>query len=572
MFQIVLHGPGYLDTRYELPVGETRLGRGDGNHVVLSGEDISRHHLRIVRERDRLRLEDLLSRNGTLLNGSRVVGSTPLRSGDRIEVGDYRLSVESMIVSSDATTVVLQRQIDGMPAVETLRRAQAIPGEAALDAGSELGLLALLSLVSERLASAPSLDAFLNDVASLVLELAHAQTVVVLLQETTPPATAEDQVPPLGGFEDAPQGIGTALLYDTQDASPRAKAAAEGTRAAEHRPAPLVPVAIRHLTEGLDGKIPVSWSIVDRCLEERAALCIEDASVDPRFANQESVVINGVRQAICVPLLSGRSPAGAIYVTREGQAQDLEKLLEALTAIAHLAASGIERQRLKERAAHEAELRGGLARFLAPDVAEQIAQAGGAGLGMEERTATVVFADICGFTALAERAPAASVVALLDEFYRRMSAVIFEYRGTLDKFIGDAVMAIFGAPYSREDDAARALQAAVAMQASFDEWMASKPEDERVSLKVGVNTGRLFAGTVGGERLEYTAVGDTVNVASRLAADAEAASTLCTQATIDAAGGRFVSSCLGERVLRGRSEAVVVHQVLGEKGSITAES
>lgn len=184
---------------------------------------------------------------------------------------------------------------------------------------------------------------------------------------------------------------------------------------------------------------------------------------------------------------------------------------------------------------------------------------------MEEREATLLFADISGFTALTERLAASRVAQLLDEFYRRMARVIFAHGGTVDKFIGDEVMAIFGAPLSFADDAARALRAALAMREEFAAMMASWPEEDRCRLKVGLNTGRVLAGTVGGEeRLEYTAVGDAVNVASRLVGEAEPGQILAGVSTVIAAGPRFVVRPLGVRQLRGRAGEVEIVEVLGE--------
>ncbi len=613
MFQIVLNGPGYLDTRFELPPGETLLGRAEDNHVVLSGDGVSRYHARLTLERDRLRLEDLRSVNGTRLNGRPVQGDALLRAGDRIEIGENQLSVDSILSTSEATTEVLRRPLDEMRTVARLRQARALAGSDALGAPAELESLALLSLVSERLANAPSLDAFLVDVAELVLELARARTVVILLRDddalsseiirsggravtTSSRGSIPRQVDSFSKAETARSGTrssprqtdsssvaetveidrssvvvpfrepasgrrhpGAALLYNTLDASPRAKAAA-GDRGA--RGPVLVPATIRHLGPLSEGQIPISWSIVHRCITERVALCVEDAALDPRFAGSESVVAHGVHQAICVPLLRDDSIVGALYVNRRGEESGLERLLEALSAIAHLAASGIEQQQLKDRAEGEAKMRRSLERFLAPDVVDRVVREHGGGIGMEERIATVIFADISGFTAFTEKEPATRVVELLDEFYRRMTSVVFEHRGTVDKFIGDAVMAVFGAPYSHEDDAERALLAAIAMRASFDELMASWPEDERCALKIGLNTGRLLAGTVGGDRLEYTAVGDTVNVASRLVAGADPGQIVAARATIECCETRFDIRPLGERSLRGRSSAVSVFEVL----------
>lgn len=198
-------------------------------------------------------------------------------------------------------------------------------------------------------------------------------------------------------------------------------------------------------------------------------------------------------------------------------------------------------------------LRRSLERFLAPDVVDRVA-GGAEALQMEERWGTVLFADISGFTRLTETARAEDVVALLDEFYRLMTEIVFEHGGTVDKFIGDAIMAIFGVPYAYGDDAARALRAAAEMERRFAAMEIAAP----CRLKVGVHAGTMLAGTVGGEhRLEYTAIGDTVNVAARLVEGADPGQILVSRAALEAAGaGRFPARALGERQLRGRQGTV----------------
>ncbi|AKU92301.1 adenylate/guanylate cyclase domain-containing protein [Vulgatibacter incomptus] len=524
MWQIVLNGPGYLDARYELPIGETRLGRAWDNDIVLTGDLVSRHHARLVVEGGSLRLLDPGSRNGTFLNGRPAGSSSEVRAGDRIEIGAYRIFVEALHLLSGATTVVLRRRLEEMPALARLEEARHLRGSEALLATVEIESLALLSQVSERLANAPTLGVFLADVAQLVLDVAGASTVAILLRQD-------------GSTSDGAVTLSDGRCYK--------------------------PAAIRHTGDLTAGEVPISRTIVEQCVVERVAMCVADAGMDPRFADRESVLLHEVRQAICAPLVRGDEVVGALYVNRRGEEEELSRLVESLTAIAHLAASGIERQALRERAEQETRARRRLERFLAPEILDQVEALGDEGLRMEERVATVVFADISGFTSLAEQVEARRLVALLDAFYRRMAAIVFEHRGTVDKFIGDAVMAIFGAPCSREDDAELALSAALEMRAAFDELMSAWPREERRALKVGLATGPLLAGTVGGDRLDYTAVGDTVNVASRLVAAAEPGQILASGATIEAGGGAFQTVALGERTLRGRRLQVSIFELAG---------
>jgi adenylate cyclase len=188
---------------------------------------------------------------------------------------------------------------------------------------------------------------------------------------------------------------------------------------------------------------------------------------------------------------------------------------------------------------------------------------------MEDRVATILFADLAGFTPLTERLEPRAVAALLNDFYRRMTEVIFRWGGTIDKFIGDAVMALFGAPVSRGDDPVRAVRCALAMREELEKMMAARPAGERCGLTVGIHTGRVLVGTVGSDaRLEFTAIGDPVNTAARLQASAEAGQIVISQETLSQVGDRFHTRSLGERSLKGKDRPVVVHEVIEEETDI----
>ncbi len=564
MWQIVLNGPGYLDTEYELPEGETVLGRADDNDIVLSGDLVSRRHAVFVLEPDGVTVEDAGSRNGTRVNGAKISARVKLDSGDTVHIGENKIWVrrisavleartelasspgglagdpptqpsaklppapENVVVAAPSPAasalsqpVLLRQEVQSADALAQIEKARSLGAQDVLaqkEVRPELASLVLLYQVSERLATATSIERFLEDVCELVMDVSSARTVVALLRD-------------------------------------------------EH--GKMEPAAVRHRGSALaHGEVPVSHSVVEESVRSRSVLCVADVGRDSRFSGKESVVMYGVSQAICVPLWRGEDVAGVLYATRDAnQGAELHRLVEALTAIGHLAASGLEQQRLRQRAAEEARVRKVLERFHAPDIVDRVVKdfTDASGPRMEERLCTILFADISGFTPLTERLPAERIVHLLDDFYRRMTSVIFSFGGTVDKFIGDAVMAIFGAPYPRGDDAARAVRAAMAMRVEFVRLMADRPADEQCRLNIGINTGRVLVGTVGGEgRLEYTAVGDAVNVAARLVSMATPGQVLISGATLKYLDGRFHVQPLGERQLKGRREAVAVYDVEDE--------
>ena len=171
----------------------------------------------------------------------------------------------------------------------------------------------------------------------------------------------------------------------------------------------------------------------------------------------------------------------------------------------------------------------------------------------ERRQVTVLFADLSGYTAVAERMDPESVKSLVDRVLRRLADEVERYGGTVDKYIGDNVMALFGAPVAHEDDAERAVRAALGMQAAMEEINAGLPADVDFALCVGVNTGEVLAGAVGDG---YTVTGDTVNVASRLQSTAEPGTVVVGERTVRATGDAVRYEELAPLTLKGRSEAV----------------
>ncbi|MCI0547434.1 MAG: HAMP domain-containing protein [Candidatus Rokubacteria bacterium] len=187
-------------------------------------------------------------------------------------------------------------------------------------------------------------------------------------------------------------------------------------------------------------------------------------------------------------------------------------------------------------------------------------------LSGERREVTVLFCDIRGFTPLSERLSPEEVVALLNEFYTLAIETVFEHDGTLDKFLGDAVMAIFGAPIPHPDHALRAIKTGLLMRDRIDALNDARLREGRdpIFVGIGVSGGEVVAGTVGTQdRMEYTVVGDSVNVAARLESLARPGQVLMSQRTHDMVKGQVDVSPLGPIKVKGKEEQVEVYQVLG---------
>jgi adenylate cyclase len=310
----------------------------------------------------------------------------------------------------------------------------------------------------------------------------------------------------------------------------------------------------------------VPRSIVDKVVEERVAVVSHNAASDARFKGR-SIVTQSVRSAMCSPLLDARDQIlGLLYVdnlSAPGSFSDED--LQFLVAFSGLAALGIKNSRFAEQSRRDALVRSNFERYFAPNVAADIAQQDGAiRLGGERRAVTVLFSDIRGFTAMAESMGPDAVARFLSEYFSEMVEVIFEHGGTLDKFIGDAVMALWGAPIAHSDDPDRALEAALAMQKAIEElnrgWAGSgRPE---IGVGIGISHGEVFAGNIGSHRrLEYTVLGDAVNVAARLCAEAGPGEVLVSEALLRVVRAPVEYDFLPELGLKGKTQVVQVYRV-----------
>lgn len=204
---------------------------------------------------------------------------------------------------------------------------------------------------------------------------------------------------------------------------------------------------------------------------------------------------------------------------------------------------------------------------VSPEVAAQLVREGAA-LGGEEREVTVLFCDLRGFTPLSERLAPRDLVALLNRYLDRMSSAIESHGGVIDKYIGDEIMALFGAPVAATDSADRAVRAALAMRAALAEFNRELAAEGRPPLAfgIGINTARVVAGNIGSHRrLNYSVIGDGVNLAARLQTltrRAEfATDVLISDSTRAALGGRYRARDLGETDVKGKSGPVRIHAI-----------
>ena len=213
-------------------------------------------------------------------------------------------------------------------------------------------------------------------------------------------------------------------------------------------------------------------------------------------------------------------------------------------------------------------MRDRLARYNSPQVVEQIMKLAPRQedeMLADEYDVSVLFADITGFSALAESWSAAEVVRVLNLVFERWTANVFQRDGTLDKYIGDAVMAVFGAPLRQADHALRAVATALAMQRTLDDLNRLRPQEPALALRIGINSGRVIAGDIGSPlHKAYTVIGDVVNIASRLETSvALPGQIVIGRATYEQVRDHYACDSLGEVQLRGKRQAIRAYRVVG---------
>jgi adenylate cyclase len=306
----------------------------------------------------------------------------------------------------------------------------------------------------------------------------------------------------------------------------------------------LVPVSVKtrdsRIAQVTDS-MTVSRTITLKVMREKVALLSQDAKTDAQFLGAESIVSQGVRSTICAPLITESNVHGVLYADRlDPFAAFTPDHLELISAVAAQTAVTVETVKAHKRLAREEVARANYSRFMPEYVVKQILNSPNSfRLGGVNQTVTVLFADIRGFTSLSENEKPEKVVSLLNRYFSLMSEIIFAHGGTLDKYIGDGLMAIFGAPTASEEDALNAVKAAVTMQKRLpplNEELRAEGYSP-ISIGIGLHTGEALIGYIGSDkRSEYTAIGDTVNLASRLESNASGGQILMSEATAEASG------------------------------------
>jgi adenylate cyclase len=557
MPRLVIERPGQEQQVFELPPDRpVYVGRAESNDLVLRETSVSRRHAMLSPSLEgSWMVRDLGSANGIFLNG-KAVRETPLKDSDVLNIGEYSLryeSMESQILLTQAAAKLPPRltmvmslkdvnaalnlgKTDAPPAVAPTPSSPAAPIPRAPTVAPtadrsqletrlkalehENRLFELLYQVSRALGDLQSVEEVVNSVLDLVLKIEGVERGYAML--------ADDK----GGFQ---------------------------------------PAVIRYRKElGPDtGRLPqmiLSQAIIKQVTQGGVPLLVQDVRMDPKLGSSKSIALSGMQSAMCAPLKGGDKLYGLLYVdnlVKRGMFSQED--LNIFSVIATQAGLAVDRVRGREEMAKQAQQRSALERFLSPGVAQKIAaEAADIQLRGETQGLTVMFADIRGFTSMAEKMTPEETVEILNDFFNAMSDRIFSHEGTLDKFLGDGLMCLFGAPLSKGTDALNAVRTAVEMQQTLQ--VLNKDFERPLRMGIGINTGKAVVGYMGAtRRMDYTAIGDVVNVASRLCAAASPDQILISAATSADIGNELPLRKLEPVKVKGKAEPIQIFEVLWQE-------
>ncbi len=456
------------------------VGRGDAATVRISSNAVSRVHARFFLKGGQVHVQDLKSMNGTTFRDAPVLEPTPLRPGDTILLGEVPVQwLDEGVSAPTPPALVLSRpHTEARIALED--RAFDTSGSIMVPHSTLEDLLA-----KHQAGQAPAeAEALFSRLASMAGKLLGAAGLAELLESVM--SLISGQIPCQRGF---------ILLAD-----------ASGD---------LVPEFVWEEKPGVI-TTPISRTIARTAMTAKVTILTTDARVDPRFSAGESIKIHGISSALCAPLIVDTQALGVIYLesslNKGGFKREDEHLL---SAMANFAAVGIQRER-------ETRFRQRLERYHSPQVVNEILKAAqnldAPILQARRCEISVLFADISGFTRMSEGMEPLQLATILNRSFEVMTDQIFIRGGTLDKYIGDAIMAFFGAPAPDPDHALHAVEAAKAMQQGLKFMNGNRPAGyPELRMRIGINSGEAFAGDIGCEkRMDYTVMGSTVNLASRL--------------------------------------------------------
>jgi adenylate cyclase len=512
------------DQRREYELGAINtVGRHPDNTLQILDRIVSKEHAQIIRQPDgRFLFRDLGSLNGSFLRGERM-SEHMLVDGDEITLGSTRLTYqersaeESLLnkvtIAPAATESLIRQKIQAPLATHEFLPERQIADIEVLRRDYEK--LRLANELGRSIGLEVNLEVLLEKIIMKAFDLIEADRGVILLME---------------------------------DGVPKPK--------------------IARTRDGKNEQIVLSKSILSEVVNNKASVLSSDATMDSRFSAAHSVIMQGIRSTMTVPLLHRDELLGIMHLDSMIATNAFgEKDLQIFGGIASQAAVAIHNSQLAREIEQEAKTRAQFQRLLSPNLVDQVVQGK---LQLEKGGAlsevTLLFSDIRGFTSMSESRAPQEIVRMLNEYFELMVDVIFKYQGTLDKFVGDEIIALFGAPVPMDSAEVKAVQCALDMLqvlSEFNRVRVSEGQNE-IKIGIGINTGMVVTGAIGSSRaLQYTAIGDAMNTTARLCSVAQSGQIILSEATFKKVQGHIAAVPLPPVRLKGKADELRIYNAVG---------
>lgn len=508
--------------RRETALGEQNtLGRHPQNRIQILDRVVSKEHCLIYLDKAQgYLLKDYGSLNGTYVNKQRVSAPVVLNDGDEIVMGNTRCMfikeemTDSAVKLVDVTEAAVQSHIRSKIAVAEDRF---MPEKEITEDKQLRGDYEKLRVVYELqrdIGLELNLDKILERILLRTFEFLNCDRGVILMPD------------------------------NSEELKPRA-----------------------YKTRKPDDKLTVSSTLVKQVQKDKTGILSSDAMIDNRFKEAKSMIMQGIRSTMAVPILHHNELLGIMIIDSSVAVNAYtEKDLHLLSNIAGQTGQFIKNAQMAVKIEQDAATRERFSRMLSPDLAEMVVNGQlTVEKGGENRTATVLFADIRGFTSMSENMPAGDVLHMLNEYFEIMVEIAFRHGGTVDKFVGDEIMVLWGALVRHIDDPSRAVRAALDMQEAVVEFNADRVREggRPIAIGIGVNTGDVVAGYIGSTRtMSYSVIGDTVNTGARLCSAAKPGQVIISETTHQHVRGEFEVESLEPLNAKGKSMALQVFNVL----------
>jgi len=562
----ILNGPN-RDQTFALRGGEL-VGRDPANAIQVFAPGVSRRHFQFSFENGQVFVMDLGSSNGTYVNNARITKHL-LAENDTITVGGINIrysrgdtggpSVDG-VASPGAPSRKLSFSQEEVP-VGAFGNAPTPPTAKPDNPAASASQVVLKDDSSEGEAEDYSLD------ASIVFSSAANATLpqkdqVSALQKRLQLMFEISQA--LGAITDRDELLGT-IMDKLFEIFPQAD---RGFIIVGPNVDTLTPAVVRHRKSQGSTEVQMSRTIARKVYGEKQAILSQNAMEDDRFTGGLSILNFRILSMMVAPLLYRQEVFGFIHLDTQDRVKKFTPDdLNLLAGISSNAAIFMKNLNLFDEIKKETEARANLQRYFSPELAKKMA----AGeidlkLGGSLANGTVFFSDIVGFTSMSETMAPDAVVEKINKYFKYMVDIVFKYDGSIDKFMGDAIMAIWGVPVELKDEAVKAITAGVEMQNAVyllnSDFIAAG--ERELHMGIGLNSGHFTAGNMGSEkRMEYTCIGDNVNLAQRVESKAGRGHVFVSEATFERAKDRVLAVKLKPTRVKGKAQPVTIYSVRG---------